>query len=303
MDNNIWELKVQKILGDSAFSIISLFSYGTTIKTVDKVKSYSLNIALNNISDFKKIIICFDLEFQNTLYFNDSNYVYENNKSCSFIREFGLLIFIKAKSWYYIGNIILNFPSLGNADYIRYTSLTYSAVTADTAKAMKINDDVFDKEVIFDLYPVLEKNKDVKDIIMMQNYLYWKDPFVKNRTLNLDQASIFLKLFLSFSNKAMYILKGQSDIKVIRNHYYLFFKEINIFPRIYDIEMFNGFSKYLFNSAKLEETFNGLIKLPVYRHCLFFDKYIKNLKAHNPVSDSFYTIIIAVIINLLLLKN
>lgn len=311
MNKEKWENKINKILYQES-NMVQLFNYGNSTRTIDKITDSRLSSVLDIISNYKKIIICFDLEFQNTNFnLSDKNYVAsDGSRSYSFIREFGLLAFIKKKSWYYIGNIILNFPNLTylvDSNSIRYISLTYSSVTKNTEKIMAINDEMFkdSPKIIFETYPNTCNNNNLQELVLYQNKIYWDDPLVKERTLNLQQAKEFLNLFLSLSNKSIFVLKGQSDIKVIKNQYFSFFNIVkhNIFKNIYDIELFNGFSNFFFGRATLEKTFIGLTELPIYKQCAFFNKYISNLKAHNPVSDSFYTIVVAVIINLVLLDS
>lgn len=311
MNKEKWENKINKILYQES-NMVHLFNYGNSTRTIDKITDYRLSSVLDIIANYKKIIICFDLEFQNTNYnLNNENYITSNgSNSYSFIREFGLLAFIKKKSWYYIGNIILNFPNLTylvDLEYIRYTSLTYSSVTKNTEKLMSINDNMFkdSPKIIFETYPNTCNNNNLRELVLYQNKIYWNDPLVKERILDIPQAKDFLNLFLSLSDNSIFVLKGQSDIKVIKNQYFSFFNVIKheIFKNIYDIELFNGFSNFFFGRATLEKTFIGLTQLPIYKKCTFFDKYISNLKAHNPVSDSFYTIIVAVIINFILLDS
>ena len=73
---------------------------------------------------------------------------------------------------------------------------------------------------------------------------------------------------------------------------------------LYDIETFNGFSKMYFNNAQLDTTYYGLTKTDIYNRFAksFFDDIVKEIgeKAHNPVTDSLFTIIVAVAMNLII---
>ena len=63
----------------------------------------------------------------------------------------------------------------------------------------------------------------------------------------------------------------------------------------------------MFGNAKLETTYKGLIKSKLYHNVFknFFTKIMKQIgeKAHNPVTDSLFTIIIALMINSILQAN
>lgn len=300
--------------------IINLFNF---VKDedffIDSIKEETLIKVLNTISNTSRILIAFDLEFQNAIlpsakFFYGEQTVFKK-LSYSFVREFGLIVFVKSdvnNTWYYIGNIIVNFPSLTHhydKKYIRYTSAPYASVSESTFAKMQETDNLFadkNRNFVFNLYPVyaakLTKIESISDIILLQDYYYWSDPLVKKRTLSVDESQLFMTAFLNLSNYASCLIKGQMDVKVLRNHYVLLNGKPfphDTFKKVYDIEIFNGLSTLFFKGAKLETTFSNLIKLPIY-NITFFDKYIRNLKAHNPVSDSLYTILVAIVIHLIL---
>ena len=308
MNYNTWINNINSNINQiMALKIIPLFK-GTPNYAFVKLTDIKIIMALNNISDYRKILICFDIEFQTTNQKLESDYIFEyvsidNNefKAYSFIREFGLIIFVREESiWYYVGNTLLNFPELKNKKNTRYISSLYSTVTNKTLNKMNINDNLVQDLDIFKLYPNINTN--ISETILLQNNNYWNDPFVLNRTLTTDEAKHFLNTFLSVNGT--YLVKGQMDIKVIKNHFRLLFNKHpkNIFNKVYDIEIYNNLSKTYFGSAKLKETFDNIIKLPIYNNSLYFDFLLNDLRPHNPVSDSIYTFIIAVIINLILIN-
>lgn len=316
-----WTRRISNIVTKKYYDvIINLFSY---VKNedffIDAVKEDTLIKVLNTISNTSRILIAFDLEFQNAILASTRHFYGEDTifkkVSYSFIREFGIIIFVKSdidNVWNYIGNIIVNFPNLSHyydRKYIRYTSAPYASVSDETFTKMQETDNLFsdrNRNFVFNLYPVyaskLTKIDGIGDIILLQDYMYWSDPLVKKRTLSVDDAQTFLQAFLQLANYASCLIKGQMDFKVLRNHYVLLNNRPlphDAFKKVYDIEVFNGLSTLFFKGAKLETTFNNLIKLPIY-NISFFNKYIYNLKSHNPVSDSLYTIIVAIVIHLIL---
>lgn len=322
MQFNTWKNKISDLVAPKYSDIIiELFNFVGSTLLIDHIEEQHLSAVLDDISNTSRIIIAFDLEFQNTTnlgggakyhqYYGEATAL--RDRSYSFIREFGLVVFIKSDNgWYYIGNILLNFPNLANninPTYIRYTSAPYASVTDKTYEEMSYHDSFFssyNKKFVFNLYPYncseLIKDPQFKDLILAQNYIYWADPDVKKRTLGDRDAKRFLDLFIALVNFSICVVKGQNDFKVFHNHYTFLNNKtpkLGIFKKIYDIEVFNGLSNTFFGASKLETTFSHLIKLKSY-DITFFNKYIENLKAHNPVSDSLFTIIVVVAIHLII---
>jgi hypothetical protein len=327
-----WENKIKELLLSKYSDIlIELFKFGKVDTFINKIEDPILNLSLSMVANTCRILLCFDLEFQNTIQIpkesNLSKYNYDptifKQKSYSFVREFGAAIFISSKgntgvkSWYYVGNILLNFPNLADSidsKYIRYTSAQYASASSGTKKNMSLNDDLFknyNRGMVFNLYPVnvkyIIKDSRIKDIITLQNHLYWTDEQVKGRTLNKSNAKKFLNLFLELVNFSMCVVKGQGDVRVIQNQYNLMFGKpvsTNSFKKIYDVEIYNELSSYFFKGAKLETTFVNLIEIEKYKNNIsFFKKHLASLEAHNPVADSIFTIVVAAIMNMVLLEG
>lgn len=133
--------------------------------------------------------------------------------------------------------------------------------------------------------------------------LYWNDSLVKER-INLinKKEHIFFEYFQNLVMDSVLVVKGQMDIVAIKNMSQLIVNEDFQIDNYYDIETFNGFSQTMYKSAQLEETYNGMIKTKIYNQKAkqFFDQISSNIgdKAHNPLVDSLFTIIIAIIMNL-----
>lgn len=145
-------------------------------------------------------------------------------------------------------------------------------------------------------------NVDFCRIFKNINKLYWNDYDVIQRTnIIKNKYDVFFKDLTYLFKDSVIIIKGMMDILAIKNTNKLICNndiDINFY---YDIETFNGFSYLLYNNSQLEETYNNLIKTDVYLHYAksFFNQ-IQNIgdKAHNPLVDSLFTIVVAVIINL-----
>lgn len=167
----------------------------------------------------------------------------------------------------------------------------------------RIQFDIYGKYLIGKYYEVFSKT----------NKLYWNNALVKDRVKFIKNNE---KLFLSSLNilcgSAILVIKGQMDIISIKNMFNLIF-DISGFDNIildkyYDIETFNGISDYLFGGSQLKDTYQGLIQTKTYNKYAksIFDEIKNNIvnnnsqvdKAHNPVMDCLFTIIVAVIFNL-----
>ena len=113
---------------------------------------------LNILSDYKSIIIGFDIEFYQFVikknqinstkyyYFNKENHFLDDFDVIKSIREMGGFIFIKYKNdWYYVGNFhfYINSPILNEKYFLPNYSM-YASVTKDTLDNMiEIENDIF----------------------------------------------------------------------------------------------------------------------------------------------------------------
>jgi len=370
--NNINKLNIYDNLKNNLLSFGKLFNNNMSLSFVSISDNKIIN-ALNNINNYKTLLICLDIEFQSML--NNDNSIYEIVKmqltgdyKSMFIKELGMLLFIRENvksgrnNWYYIGSMFVNFDNLLNyginIDNIKLVGLHYSTVSDKTYKQMLENENilVLDNDLdnitnhpLFDIY-FIDKNKDYvlsklneinnvkdddlketlierlkaylnkiqfelfgsylsdvdkkyKDAVYNSNKLYWNDDEVKKRNIKKHVVE-FYDYLQKFTRDTIYVVKGKMDFMALQNSYKLVTgtNDKIYFNDYYDIEVFNGFSKYKFNSAQLGETYDGLIKLDIYKGNAkkLFDIIGKNIgdKAHNPVVDSLFTIVVAVVINM-----
>lgn len=163
------------------------------------------------------------------------------------------------------------------------------------------------KDVPFNIYGKYIDNNKLKKIFYNQSKLYWNDPLVKSRLIDKKSAKMFLDMFNTLSDNTYYIVKGKRDIEALNNTFMLLHdskKSDMDLKYIYDIEIFNQLSNRFFGGAKLEMTYEGMTNSPIYKHTsqTFFNKltHIIGETAHNPVTDSLFTVIVAVTINLIL---
>lgn len=295
--------------------------------------------ALNNINVYKPYIICLDVEFQSANLNTSDKYIIDSG-TARFIREIGIIIFRKEGDfWIYESNSFVNFPDISkfgiNKELIHLITSTFSTVDPTTFDKMEKLERIFkNKELLkiknLDLGlnsdpdkinkilnnliyeidgKILKKYKLDKYYINYQkiNKLYWKDKLVKNRTLNIKNIVLFLNYLKELSKDAVFLVKGKMDFKAINNTYTLFgFDKPNL-ENSYDIEVFNGLSKNIYGNSQLKTTFEGLAKTDI------FNKYVYDFvldlfqdfgdKAHNPLVDSLFTVLVGIIINIGLNKT
>lgn len=133
-----------------------------------------------------------------------------------------------------------------------------------------------------------------------QHKIYYSDNLVKQRMVTIKDEHKFFDLFSILSKYTYFVVKGKRDIEAIKNSQMLIKNnKIIHFDSIYDIEIFNKMSQNIYGNAQLETTFNGLIKSTIYKDHMaaFFDDLLSGI-AHNPMTDSVWTIIVAICIAL-----
>ncbi|ARF10788.1 hypothetical protein Hokovirus_3_61 [Hokovirus HKV1] len=187
--------------------------------------------------------------------------------------------------------------------------ITLSKKTTNEKKITKLNKDLkyakrllsITRNMPFRVYPKI-LDKEGKDIYYTQMDSYYNDKLVKNRTFTIKDLKNFFTLWLSFDNEVCYIVKGKNDFIAIKNTMLDVLNHCDIkFSKVYDIEMFNWFSYIKFGSAQLENTFIGMQNyFKEYDNLNMILSNFPYKNAHNPVVDSYYTIIVALYINLIL---
>jgi len=156
------------------------------------------------------------------------------------------------------------------------------------------------RKIPFAIYrKYLKDNK--RKIFDLQYDLYYKDPLVKERLMDKGAEKEFVNSFIDLSRKSCFIVKGTRDLDAMNNIASILKTKNNFdFNHIYDIELFNGFSKIKFGNAQLEKTYDGLIQMPIYKkNKTDLEVILGSIGgvAHNPVMDSYYTLVVALIIN------
>jgi len=157
-------------------------------------------------------------------------------------------------------------------------------------------------QIQHEIYGKYLKDKDY-DIFTELNNLYWGDSLVKDRLVLMENKyDVFIELLTHIIDNSVLVIKGKLDIIAIKNSFMLISKQMIDINYYYDIETFNGFSNTHYKSSQLENTYKGLIETDVYKDIAkpLFDEIIVNIgnKAHNPVVDSLFTIVVAVVMNL-----
>ena len=160
------------------------------------------------------------------------------------------------------------------------------------------------------LKQIIKKTKEIsftlklKDIGSENFYkiwnLYLEDKYVKKRTI--IPTKKWLKSLYNTLTSSLLMVKGNMDIIAINN----LMKQYNlpVLPKtilIYDIAFFNDIFRKLCNNAQLENTYHCIIEKnlldpelnkdfkQIFKSLVLNDK---KLIAHNPLVDSFYTLIV-----------
>ena len=250
----------------------------------------------------------------------------------SFVLEIGgILLKKKDKQWYIIGDFMFNNPVLINEDRKNFNYQTvrmlipeYINIKESTAKKLNkyynsimesVNEkkfmNVFDRksETRFRLYGSFFRNENnfldnYDNKKMFEYHVKIIDDYIKEtkyRTYSMKEISDFYYNICKYSTL---IVKGNRDIETMKNiitltnskyktNYY-----IRYIDKI-DIENFNNIFKLKTNSAKLEDNYKSILKTK--------DKMISNFvkelekihsmkKAHNPLVDALFTLIVCIYI-------
>jgi hypothetical protein len=139
--------------------------------------------------------------------------------------------------------------------------------------------------------------------------LYTNDPLVKKRTLVPTKA--WLSSFVDVLQNSVAIVKGTQDLVAIDN----LLARYNI-PKIQgklntvDIAVFNAIFRQRCDSAELEKSYWCLIEkklidpeLKPYLKQIYKSLAVPEFTAHNPLVDSFYTLVVAVSMQSLLASS
>ena len=255
------------------------------------------------------------------------------NSIKSFVLEMGGILFKKNNNtWYLVGSFLFNCPVLIEEDnqmfnfenirilipdYIntddksmskikRYFNNIVSNIDNNGFK-MIMNNSRSDPK--YRLFGSLFKNKNifkrnVNNYDLFDDHVKIIKKYIKStrqRTQSLVSSCEFFGLML---NKTTVVVKGNRDIDAINNMLYLskiYYNKIIRFSYIakVDIETFNNIFRNYTGSAVLEKNYNSIIKskdktsLKMKKILLKVDKM---KKAHNPLVDALFTMIVLVYI-------
>lgn len=250
----------------------------------------------------------------------------------SFVLETGGIIFKKSNNnWYIVGHFMFNNPVLIEEDreifnyqtvrllipdYLNTNDKTMQKISRYFNKIIKSVDEKkfmnsFDKksETKFRLFGSFFRNKDnflsnydnkkmfEYHVNIIENYI--KD--TKDRTFSLETICNF---YMDMFRYSTIIIKGNRDIESIKN--IMTFTNSKYKTDFYiryhnkvDIESFNNIFRFKTGTAKLEENFRSIEKLGDN----LINKFIKELekihsmkKAHNPLVDALFTVIVCIYI-------
>lgn len=127
------------------------------------IEDKKINSALNNINNYKNLLISLDIEFQTFInkednLLTDRETTITGESISSFPREFGMLIFQNNRgTWKYVGRCFINFDALYNYEKTQKDIMEskllqskYSTTTDEISKKLIENEEVFHLEKLLD---------------------------------------------------------------------------------------------------------------------------------------------------------
>ena len=169
-------------------------------------------------------------------------------------------------------------------------------------KKIKLNENNFNQ--------IIKKIKDISFTLKLKDVgsynfnkiwnLYLQDKYVKERTINPNKEWL-MSLYQTMTTSLL-MVKGNMDLIAINNLMKLY--NLPILPKkifVYDIAFFNDIFRKLCNNAQLETTYYCILEKKlldpnlkkdlkkIFKSLVLKDK---QLIAHNPLVDSFYTLIV-----------
>lgn len=270
MDYKLWKHNINNLnipdnIKDTIITFFKNFKLHNSLDFITIDKSYNLK-ALNNVNNYKHILISIDAEFQ------------ESITKLKYVRELGMLFFIRDnnKIYHYIGFIFVNFKSItkSNVDIVNMRPIysIYSTVTKNTLIKMENNEQPLLLENIVE--PLNNKklftnhklylNK-VNEIITIlnNNYIYKNivnEKFKKSIMVNFD----YLKMANHFS-------QIQKEIKTIQKK--LSKTKFEIYGLyVKDTKLYDNF----LNTHKLywnDDDVNDRLNITLNKEILFFELF------------------------------
>jgi len=139
--------------------------------------------------------------------------------------------------------------------------------------------------------------------------LYLTDPLVKQRMLRPNKR--WLLSFKQVLENSLLIVKGMNDIMAI-DELLSIYKIEKIQPKVQslDIAVYNGAFRETCNSAELEKSYWCMIKnnlvdpelKPMMKN-IYQNLVTAEVSAHNPLVDAYYTLVVAVSMHSIIVKN
>ena len=253
MNFNTWLSNINKLNlnGNIKNNLVSFFENYHDKNSLDfiKLEDKELIDAFNNINNYKPISICLDIEFQLAIVDDDKYISLENfnkEKMAKFIREFGILFFIKDinEDIFYVGSIFVNFDSLENFGFnrknIRLNGVKYSTVNENTSEKINELETVFHiDDYVNDLEDenLYNNNKKLRNKVdqilkkLSSNYLF--NNLLKDNTKNLIKAKLH-----SIKNTSN---NPKRDLKIIKKQLHNTLYEL--FPKYLNNELSSIFDK------------------------------------------------------------
>jgi hypothetical protein len=320
-----WKIYLDKLNDNNLKNYIIDFLDYIPIKSIKVIElTDNINDILSALTK-KKVIFIYDIEFQNK---------YRSNQR--HILEMGGIIFLYIESkWVYFSNFHFNLPPMTSIRYLTVVQSKYGTTTPETNKKIteyekkylyyRTLQEYINRPVLFKNYyyslPVKIKNIELKqenfprivkkykdlsfsigkreigDTLEKVWKLYLQDEWVKNRTITPNKTWVYA--FMKLLNKSLSVVKGNMDLLAINN-----LCRTKVHTSVYDIAMFNDKFRSMCKNAELEESYFCLLEkdyvdkeLTNFFTTIYDDLKLKTNEAHNPLVDSFYTLVVAVVMS------
>lgn len=242
---------------------------------------------LNKLSGTHSKVLVFDCEFWHVMESSGFTPIKEKPNEFFMPREIGGFVLNKSadNQWIYRNPffVTLNPPKGKNVSFV---SSAFSNVTPKTARKLDDYQSILSvpwASAYLGLVP-----KEQEGLILDSVELYLEDENIKDA----HKPPSWLKTFLKEYSESLVIVKGQYDIIAIKNACKFYGIEYIAPKKVYDIVDWNPESHKMCGTAKLEKSFECIQKM-LPTEIKEIQKILPIGEAHDPVSDSAMTFVIA----------
>lgn len=250
------------------------------------------NQHLDTLSNGNPKLLVFDCEFWRVL--GASGFIGIPDTDEFFVpRELGGFFLTKNSdgSWEYKGYFFVTFLNPKGYD-VSFISSHYASVSQKTAESL----DVYQSHLQLEWSRAFEGAlpEDQKPILKESLHLYNSDKNIKDN----HKPPSWIKKFIKAYSESVVVVKGRADMEALENmcrvHDFEYFEPVDVV----DIALWNGKSRRMCGTAKLEGTFDCI--LPYVDDKGSKRRRLRDIlplaRAHDPTTDASMTLIVAIYI-------